>query len=377
MMDDKKKTTRIRIILAVRRILSIFRQETVKVDNNHKKFLPGPCGAGFPFVALCPAGPMCSTAEGKDWDRPFSLFAGNSSEAMPQHSPIGRYARIIMDDWFKRSFGNNSRKRLLQLFLQELLPERRIVQLEYTNTEYVNPFPGKKSVRIDVECTDADGTRFIVEMQVAPQESFYDRAVFYSTFAIQQQLVAGRKEEGSYSFPPVYFIGLMDFSFHKDTDRVLYRYSLREEVSNELMTSHLQYIFLELPNCRRALTPEASVLDNFCYALHNMEHLADRPAELKEEIFKLLFESAEIATFSPEERIKYENDMTTERDIRNQIAYARKEGMNEGMEKGMMRGMQEGRQEGRDEERQRIIQGLREEGVPEEVIMRATGSWER
>ena len=218
------------------------------------------------------------------------------------NATIGRYARIIMDDWFKRSFGVKGRERLLGLFLKELIPERTIQELRYEPQEHVNPFSGNKSVRIDVECTDEDGTRFVVEMQLSPQQSFYDRAVFNSTFAVQQQLAKGQDD---YSFPTVYFIGLVDFSIHKGSDQVLYRYNIREINSNELMTPHLQYIFLELPNCRKALTPQASVLDNICYALHNMEHLTDRPAELKEEIFKLLFDSAEIANFTPEEKVKY------------------------------------------------------------------------
>ena len=212
-----------------------------------------------------------------------------------KNTPIGRYARILLDDWFKRSFGTEPNKRLLELFLRELIPEHDFAEITFDPQEHVNPYPDKKSVRIDVECCDKDGTRFIVEMQVAPQKSFYDRAVFNSSFAIQKQLAKG---EDDYSFPTVYFVGLMDFSFHEDADQVLYRYTIRETDSNELMTPHLQYIFLELTNCKKALTPQASVLDNFCYALHNMEHLTDRPEELKSEIFKLLFDSAEISNFA-------------------------------------------------------------------------------
>ena len=197
---------------------------------------------------------------------------------------VGRYARIIMDYWFKRTFGEEPRKRLLQLFLEELIPERKIENLTYVNREHISPFPDKKDIRIDVECTDADGSRFIVEMQVARQISFYDRAVFYSTFGIQQQLEAGNT--GDYAFPTVYFIGLMDFSLHKDSDEVKFRYLLKRDCSDEIMTEHLQYIFLELPNCKNALQPGATVLENFCYALRNMETMTSRPAELKEEIFK-------------------------------------------------------------------------------------------
>ena len=247
---------------------------------------------------------------------------------------IGRYARIIMDDWFKRTFGTEPNKGLLIMLLKELIPEHDIKDLTYVQQEHINPFPGKKDALIDVECVDTDGTRFIVEMQVAKQRFFYERSLFYSTFGIQQQVE--KSSSMDYGFPPVYFVGFMDFSLHEGSDRVLYRYSLREKETGEEMTGSLQFVFLELTNCRKALTPEATLLDNFCYALHNMEHLTDRPEELKEEIFKRLFKTAEIANFTPEERIKYENDMTTERDIQNYISYAREKGLEEGRAEGRM-----------------------------------------
>ena len=68
-----------------------------------------------------------------------------------------------------------------------------------------------------------------------------------------------------------------------------------------------------------------------------------------------MFESAEIATFTPQEKIKLEFDMRTERDLKNQIAYAKKEG----------------REEGREEERIRIVENLRKLGISEEKIARA------
>jgi len=89
-----------------------------------------------------------------------------------------------MDRWFKRTFGTENHQRLLHLFLQELLPEHHIVKLTLDNTEHVNPFDGKKDIRVDVECYDEDGTRFVVEMQLADQAHFYERAVFNSSFAI-------------------------------------------------------------------------------------------------------------------------------------------------------------------------------------------------
>ena len=279
---------------------------------------------------------------------------------------IGRYARIIMDRWFKRAFGSESRKRLLLLFLQELIPEHRIVELTYANTEHTSPVEGKKDVRIDVECTDSDGTRFVVEVQVAEQQHFYERAVFNSTLAIQQQ--KGKGEE-DYDFPTVYFVGLMDFSKHPGSGRVDYRFTIRERETNELMTPRIQYIFLELPNSLdKALKPGASVLENFCYALHQMEHLTERPVELKQEIFQLLFDSAEIAKFTPKEKAQYELDMTTERDIRNQIKFAEKKGLEKGLAEGLVKGREEGRAEGRAEGREEGRAEGRAEGAREKAI---------
>ena len=123
-------------------------------------------------------------------------------------TPI-RYASVLLDYWFKRTFGMEGRQRLLMLFLQEVIPEHKIASLTYAPQEHENPHPDRKGIRVDVECTDEDGTRFVVEMQLARQKHFYERALFNSTFAIQEQMEVGRD---TYDFPAVYFIGLMDFT---------------------------------------------------------------------------------------------------------------------------------------------------------------------
>ncbi|MBO6238731.1 MAG: Rpn family recombination-promoting nuclease/putative transposase, partial [Bacteroidales bacterium] len=178
----------------------------------------------------------------------------------------GIYANILLDYWFKRTFAELPfSERLLILLLQELIPERKIAALSYVHQEHTNPYPDARGVRVDVEVTDENGSRFLVEMQREPQDWFYERAIYYASHCILQQMPQGQDD---FSFPPVYFIGIMDFALHNDPQRVMYRYALREDNNQELMTDSLHFIFLELPNCGRALTPQATVLDNFCFALH-------------------------------------------------------------------------------------------------------------
>ena len=52
--------------------------------------------------------------------------------------------------------------------------------------------------------------------------------------------------------------------------------------------------------------------------------------------------------------------MTTERDIRNQIQFARDKGLEEGMKQGMEKGMATGMEN--------MIESMRKNGIPEELI---------
>ena len=60
--------------------------------------------------------------------------------------------------------------------------------------------------------------------------------------------------------------------------------------------------------------------------------------------------------------------MTTERDIRNQIAYSREEGREEGLAEGLEKGRAEGKAEGKAEERRLIARRLKEKGFSDEEV---------
>ena len=105
---------------------------------------------------------------------------------------------------------------------------------------------------------------------------------------------------------------------------------LRDIENMEDMPVPVEYIFLEIPNCSKAMTKEASLLDNFCSALKNMPEMEEWPKELKGEIFDLLFNSAEINKFAPRERSEYIKQMITIRDKVNQLATAEAKGQAKG-----------------------------------------------
>ena len=61
--------------------------------------------------------------------------------------------------------------------------------------------------------------------------------------------------------------------------------------------------------------------------------------------------------------------MTTERDIRNQIAYSREEGR----EEGLAEGLEKGRAEGKAEERRLIARRLKQKGFSDEEVASILG----
>ena len=68
--------------------------------------------------------------------------------------------------------------------------------------------------------------------------------------------------------------------------------------------------------------------------MKNMPVLQDRPEVLTHDVFDKIFSITEFLNMDEYTRSKIRKNMTTERDFRNQLAYARKEGHQEGREEG-------------------------------------------
>lgn len=78
-----------------------------------------------------------------------------------------------------------------------------------------------------------------------------------------------------------------------------------------------------------------------------MDDSLDRlPDEMRMEVFKRLFIASEIAQFNERKRIKYEEDMMSERDYKNILNTAMEKGIEQGRAEGRAKGHIEGQAEG-------------------------------
>lgn len=100
-----------------------------------------------------------------------------------------------------------------------------------------------------------------------------------------------------------------------------------------------------------------TMFDKWMFALRNLSRLMDRPQALQERVFKRLFDQAEIASFTPQERREYQESVKDYWDYYSTMTTAH----------------QKGRAEGRAEERLANARSLLSNGVPMDVIVKSLG----
>ena len=132
-----------------------------------------------------------------------------------------------------------------------------------------------------------------------------------------------------------------------------------------------QEVFIELPKFTKELVEveHNNILDGFFYCFKHMQLFENKPEELKEPIWTRLFNAAQFAAMNKHEQLEYIKEMNTERDIRNQISYARECGKAEGKAEGLAEGLAEGKAE----EKLNIARNLKQAGVDSATIAESTG----
>ena len=270
-----------------------------------------------------------------------------------------KYINPLTDFGFKKLFGTEPNKILLIDFLNQILPEKhQIKDLTYSRSEQLGLNELDRKAIFDLYCIGESGERFIVEIQKAKQNFFKDRSIYYASFPIQEQ---AKKGDWDYRLDPVYTVGILDFVFddHKSEEELLHVVELKNQRC-EVFYDKLKFLYIELPKFKKQESELETQFDKWLYVFRHLSNLQDRPQKLQDKIFQRLFEAAEIAKFSSEEREAYEESLKYYRDLKNVVDTSREEGVLEGIEKGI---------EKRNIE---IAKEMKEEGESIEKIMKYT-----
>ena len=88
-----------------------------------------------------------------------------------------KYADLLDDDVFKLVFGRESTKDVMIEFLNQVIPDRKIEDLDFIDKEM---HPVERDLRgsvYDMSCRTDDGSRVIVEVQRRKQPFYPERAL--------------------------------------------------------------------------------------------------------------------------------------------------------------------------------------------------------
>jgi len=251
-----------------------------------------------------------------------------------------KYINPFTDYGFKKLFGEEVNKDLLLDFLNELLREEQgqIRDLTYLKTEKLGSTDVDRKAIFDLYCENEKGEKFIVELQKSKQNFFKDRTIYYSTFPIRDQ---AKRTEWNFELKAVYTIAILDFVFDSDKnypDKFRYDVKLSDIATKEVFYDKLTFIYLEMPKFNKTINELETRFEKWLYVLRNLNRLDRVPDRLREQIFDKLFEAAEIAKFTPEQALYYEDSLKYYRDMKNTLDTARDEGKIEGMIEGKIEG---------------------------------------
>ena len=271
------------------------------------------------------------------------------------------------DFGFKRIFGQEISKEILIDFLNLLLNgEQRIVSLSFKNPELQPDIKDKRRVVFDLYCESDNGTEFIVEMQAARQEFFYDRGLYYQSRALAEQ--GNKGKDWQYDLKPVYGIFFMDFIMHENS-KFRTDVALMDMETGKVFNNRLRQIFLEMPRFTKEANECENDYERWLYLIKNMHMLKRMPFNAQRAVWDKLLDIADVAALNETEYKEYQEALKNYRDYHAGINFAKKEGMLEGEQRGLIKGEKRGAQKKQLE----IARNLKKDSMPIELIHKYTG----
>lgn len=250
-----------------------------------------------------------------------------------------KYVNPFTDFGFKRLFGEEANKDLLIDFLNTLLEGKEVIKdLTFKKGEHLGRTEYDRRAIFDLYCENENGEKFIVELQKAKHSYFKDRALYYSTFPIQEQAAKG---DWDYKLNAVYLVAVLDFVFEEDKhekEKFKYEVKLSDIETNKVFYEKLTFIYLEMPKFTKQEEELETHFDKWLYVIRNLNKLERLPEAVKERIFDKFFKIAEIAKFSKTEQFAYEESLKNYRDLKGVLDTARDEGKVEGIAEGIVKG---------------------------------------
>ena len=235
------------------------------------------------------------------------------------------YIDAFVDFAWKRLFSSEESKPILVGLLNHLFKGRKyITAIEYGQNEHHGENADEGGAVFDVYCTDADGSKFIIEIQRGYQENFKERALFYASRAISEQAPKGGRKNWGYAINEVYVIAFLeDFRLPEGIrSEYIQDICLANRHTGKIFYDKLGFIFIEMLNFVKKPEDLEVELDKWLFALKHLTEFNERPTYLSGQDFDQLFNLAKYANLTRKERDMYNASLKRKWDNKNVLDYA-------------------------------------------------------
>ena len=271
-----------------------------------------------------------------------------------KYQEIYNYAYILSDGIFKIVFAEEKDHTLLISLVNAMLDLHDGDAIKEISLE-MQEFPGvfcKKDCIVDIIGTTNAGEKVLVEVQQQGDDFYRDRVEYYTSRVIENQVHTSKK----YELPRIYFLGLLDFTLFPEEPQK-YIHHVDEMCNGRKFFPKIQKIFVEIEKFFRLeekgiSTNDSSEAAQWLRAIKVIVNEEPVPEKIMQnEMFRRLLDSVKLINFVDNYIAEYE------------IGFA--EGKSEGREAGLA--------EGELKKAREMAKGLRDDGVPMEIIVRRSG----
>ena len=269
------------------------------------------------------------------------------------------YIDPMVDFGFKKIFKESGHKQLIIRPLNAIFG-LDIADIDIRESEQLGLTDQERKATFDMHCETRDGLSFIIEVQLADQPYFMERAIFYTSRTISHKAQSG---EWNYDLKPIFFLGLLNFDIRHlepekaDPLRFIHKFSLREDETHEQMSQALRFAFMEVARFNKTKEECGTFEERFLWIMKNLPTFAEKPELWDDPYFDDIMEQAEFANMSWEEQEKYIASMKQKWDYKNTLDFAEQKGL----------------EKGREQQAIEIARRMLSMGLEPDVISQATG----
>jgi len=243
---------------------------------------------------------------------------------------------------FKKIFGTEQNKDILLHFLNDMLKfkgKSPIVEITFLSPVQNPEIAVLKTSYVDVLCKDEHGNKYIVEMQVAKEDSFLKRAQYYASKAYSSQTHVGEEFE---HLKEVIFLAIADFVLFPDKKDFKSDHVILDRDTHEHDLQDFSFTFVELPKFKKDdIAQLSNMIDKWCYFFKYAEDMS--PEDLKklmksDKIIKRAYEELDRHHWTEEEMLSYEWAEKQRRIYTGTIKTSFRDGKAEGKAEGIVDG---------------------------------------